>query len=192
MAPPPVQHPPGEPFRNRIGTRAAPPRPQQQLSCHPPCVTEDEIVELVARMPGVATLVASEANGAPEIAWGDSFFFYDPDGNIPADRRLPFATIVIKDYEGFDEASRLNRPDVFRLNIAVGRARFEALVGYPPAQHVERQEQIDYSVLDTVMPHPLYATQAWVSIINPSAASSAHVRSLVEEAHRRAEARYRP
>jgi hypothetical protein len=28
---------------------------------------------------GVAVLVASATDGSPEIAWGDTFFFYDPD-----------------------------------------------------------------------------------------------------------------
>jgi hypothetical protein len=43
------------------------------------------------------------ASGAPEVAWGDSFFFYDPDGDAPTDRRMPFATIVTNDYDGNDK-----------------------------------------------------------------------------------------
>jgi hypothetical protein len=37
---------------------------------------------------------------------------------------------VTQDYDGFDTGSNLNRPGVFRLNIAVGRDRFEELLGY--------------------------------------------------------------
>ncbi|MBA2472764.1 MAG: hypothetical protein H0V41_11195 [Pseudonocardiales bacterium] len=33
---------------------------------------------------------------------GRAIFFYDPDGDVPADRRFPFATIVTNDYDGFD------------------------------------------------------------------------------------------
>ena len=42
---------------------------------------------------------------------------------------MPFATIVTKDYTGFDTASDLNRPGVFRLNVGVGRDTFRALFG---------------------------------------------------------------
>ncbi|MEV1206071.1 DUF6194 family protein, partial [Microbispora rosea] len=31
-------------------------------------------------------------NGAPRAAWGDTFFYYDPDDE-PANRKMPFATI---------------------------------------------------------------------------------------------------
>ena len=84
-------------------------------------MTEDEIIQFAEGLPGVDVLTASEATGAPEIAWGDSFFYFDPDRDIPGDRRFPFATIVTKDYPGFDEASNVDREGVFRLNASVGR-----------------------------------------------------------------------
>ena len=55
-------------------------------------MTEDEIIQFAEGLPGVDVLTASEATGAPEIAWGDSFFYFDPDRDIPGDRRFPFAT----------------------------------------------------------------------------------------------------
>ena len=155
-------------------------------------MTEDEFMHFVAGLPGVVTVVASEANGAPEVAWGDSFFFYDPEGDQPADRRLPFATIVTKDYDGFDTASNLNRDGVYRLNLAAGRVRFEELVGYPPAQHAAHEGDWDYRALDCVLPHPTYAVQGWVSILNPGDRTAELARSLILEAHERAAERHRP
>jgi hypothetical protein len=38
-------------------------------------MTEGDITALVTSMPGVIAVTASRANGAPEIPWGDSFFF---------------------------------------------------------------------------------------------------------------------
>jgi hypothetical protein len=64
-------------------------------------MTADEIIQLVTSMPGAVAVTASEADGAPEAAWGDTFFFYDPEDD-PGNRRLPFATIVVSDYDGFD------------------------------------------------------------------------------------------
>ena len=70
---------------------------------------------------GVDAAVGSEEAGSPEIAWGDTFFIYDPHRNLEGSRRFPFATIVIKDYGDFDIASNLDRPGVFRLNIGVSK-----------------------------------------------------------------------
>lgn len=155
-------------------------------------MTEDDIIQFVAGLPGVVAITASEVNADPEVSWGDSFFFYDPEGDMPADRRFPFATIVTKDYGGFDTASNLDRPGVFRLNIAVGRTKFQELVGYPPAAHADHHDGVDYTAEDRILPHPLYATQAWVSIVNPSQATNDLARSLLAEAHIRAVKRHRP
>ena len=77
--------------------------------------------------PGVDVVIASPGDGSPEVAWGDSFFIYDPGRKLDANRKFPFATIVTKDYENFDIASDLNRPEVFRLNIGVSKQTYQAL-----------------------------------------------------------------
>lgn len=147
--------------------------------------TQDAVIAFVTGLPGVVAVTASETTGAPEVAWGDSFFFYDPDGT-PADRRMPFATLVTKDYDGFDIASNLNRPGVFRLNIFVGRAAFEELVGYPPSEHADQSARFDYTAIDRLVPHPVYAAQAWVAILNPGKTTAVRARALLTDAHRRA------
>jgi len=38
-------------------------------------VTESEIVEYISGLSGVVTLTASEENGSPQSAWGDTFFY---------------------------------------------------------------------------------------------------------------------
>jgi len=156
-----------------------------------PSVTEDEIRRFAAGLPGVAIQVADEAGGAPEVARGDSFLFYDAEGD-PANRRFPFATIVTKDYGGFDEASDLDREGVFRLNVSVDRHRFEELIGYPPAKHAEHEADFDHTAIDTLLPHPVYARQAWVSILNPGRETSDQALALITEARDRAAARHRP
>jgi hypothetical protein len=149
-------------------------------------MTEDEIVAFVRdTLTGVDILVASEEGGAPEVAWGDTFFSYDPDGTLPADRRFPFATIVTNDYPDFDTASELSRPGVFRLNTWVSRETFARLFpGYP------EDAEPDFTALDTPMPHPIYGAQSWVSIICPGPATADLARSLLTEAHRRAVERH--
>jgi hypothetical protein len=144
-------------------------------------LTEKDIIEFATSLPGVVAVTASEADGSPAVAWGDSFIYYDPDG-AAANRRMPFATIVTKDYDGFDTASNLNRPGVFRLNIGVGRTALQELVGDP---------HVDYTEFDRVVPHPIYATQGWVSILNPGEATAAQALHLLTDAHTRAARRHR-
>jgi hypothetical protein len=153
-------------------------------------MTEQDIIEFAAGLPDVVAMTASEADGSPSVAWGDSFFFYDPDDDA-ANRRMPFATLVIKDYDGFDTFSNLNRPGVFRLNVGVGRTVFQELVGYPPAAHAEHHATFDYTAFDRLLPHPVYATQGWVSILNPGEATGEQALALLSDARTRAARRHR-
>jgi hypothetical protein len=61
----------------------------------------DEIISFVAVLDGVLTLRPGPGDGTPEIAWGDTFFYYSPSGLVP-ERTQPFATIVTKDYGDFE------------------------------------------------------------------------------------------
>jgi hypothetical protein len=147
-------------------------------------MTHDEVIQYVeSDLEGTLVVVASEENGAPEVAWGDTFFIYDPDRAIPPEKHFPYATVVINDYPGFDEYSNLARPGVFRVNVWVGRGTFDA-------QTVAGDQPVDHSVFDRVTPHPVYASQGWLSIVNPGPETDATVKELLAEAHERARARY--
>jgi hypothetical protein len=102
---------------------------------------------------------------------GASFFSLDPEKHWPN-----FATIVWSD--DFDQASELSRPGVFRLNIGVSRETFDRLVG--------AVAEPDYTTFDRLLPHPVYAQQHWVSILNPSDTTFRDVAlPLLAEAHDR-------
>jgi hypothetical protein len=107
--------------------------------------------------------------------WGYKFFFYGPD------RMLPFVTIATSDNE-YDRRSQLDRPGVFRLNIGVSRDTFQAMFG---AQKFD-PNAYDYTVLDQLLPHPDYAAQSFVCVLNPGAATQATVKTLLAEAHAQA------
>jgi hypothetical protein len=134
---------------------------------------------------GLYVLRPTEGPGA-----GDTFFYYDPDHTIDLTRSLAFATIVTKDYGDFDSSSKLNRPHVFRLNIGVGRDTFRALFGYAPGEESGEGTACDHAVLDRVMPHPVYAPQLYVCVLNPSAETFETVNPLLAEAYARAATRY--
>ena len=150
-------------------------------------MTMDEILAFVSeRFTDVTTVVASEENGAPPAAWGDAFFTYKPppESDRPAPR-MPFATVVTQDYQGFDTASELDREGVFRLNVSLGRHAFDTVLGPGWADRA-----YDPTAFDVVMPHPVYATQGWLCVLNPSDGSRATVEGLITGAHDRAVAQH--
>jgi len=149
-----------------------------------PAPTTAELTERILALPGVTYVRADERSGAPEVSWGDRFFFVGPD------QRLPFATIVEHDVAGWDEDSRLDRPGVFRLNIEAGRDEFQRRFGYPPAEFPDRRPGIDFTRFDEILPHPAYGRQGWTCILNPSARRLPAVDLLLAHAHRRALGRH--
>ncbi|AEV87694.1 hypothetical protein ACWT_6682 [Actinoplanes sp. SE50] len=121
----------------------------------------DELAARICRLPEVVQLIAGPGTGAPELSWGDRFFF------VGEDRMRPFATIVVRDVPGFDECSGLDRPGVFRLNLELGRSRFGDLFGFGPEEFAARRSGIDFATPDRWFPHPVYAVQSWASVVNP-------------------------
>lgn len=122
---------------------------------------------------------------------GDTFFLYDPRGDLPAERQLPFATIVTGDH--YDSVSDLDRPGAYRLNIGLTKATYTASFGAAPRQL--RADGVldtgfDYAAVDVVMPHPTYASQHWVCVVNPGAATLQTVRTMLGEAHAFAARKY--
>jgi hypothetical protein len=140
---------------------------------------QDAIVNYVTdTFAGVEVQRPADGPGA-----GDTFFFYDPLRNIDPTRRLPFATIVTKDYGDFDNASHLDRPDVFRLNVGVSRDTLSSLFGPRPSATTETDSTHDFAALDELMPHPVYASQSWVCVLNPSLQTFETVKPLLAEAY---------
>lgn len=113
-----------------------------------------------------------------EENFGYSFFF------VGDDHRLPFVTIGHSDNE-FDMVSNLNRDGVFRINMGVSKKTYQSLLGDI------NPEGIDYSVLDVFLPHPYYAKQNFVCILNPMGDNVDITKQLIVEVHSIAETRYR-
>lgn len=89
-----------------------------------------------------------------------------------------FATIVTTDEHDSGHPSDLDREGVYRLNIGVGKETFDRLVG--------SISEPDYAALDTIIPHPTYARQRWLSVLNPSRRTFEDlVKPLIAEAYER-------
>ena len=110
------------------------------------------------------TIIKSFKNVETTQASDNTFFFYD------SERHFPFATLVVNDVN--DTASNLERPGVFRLNIGVKRATYQDLFGPQPTFAKDGgiiDTGYDYTELDKLMPHPVYAPMSWMCIVSPSA-----------------------
>lgn len=105
-------------------------------------------------------------------AYGYTFFFYR------SERKLAFATIASTDNE-YESISQLDRPGVYRLNIGVSKQTFQTLFGKDQVD----VSAYDFTALDKIMPHPDYAAQSFVCVLNPSDATMEQVRELLAEAY---------
>ena len=124
----------------------------------------------------IETFINQLANVQQEENFGYAFFF------VGDDHRLPFVSIADADND-FDNVSNLNRVGVFRINIGVSKATFQNLVGESSG------EPVDYALLNVFLPHPHYARQHFVCILNPAGENDELTRQLILEAHSLAEAR---
>ena len=105
-------------------------------------------------------------------------FFYVGD-----DHRLAFVTIAQTDND-YESISNLNREGVYRINIGVSKSTFDTLF----ANSIP--DKIDYAALNIFMPHPDYAKQHFICILNPEGDNEARAKQFIMEAHSIASARY--
>lgn len=146
----------------------------------------DEIVGLLGDRDGVLVLRPGPGDGTPEIAWGDVFFYYSPDGTVPSNTQ-PFATLVTKDYPG-DASSRLDRPGAYRVNVFAGRDAFVRVIGRDAREPGTAEP--DPSTTDVLIAHPVYGELGWLSVVNPGAGTGAPLRELLLDAYHRARNRF--
>ncbi|MGW5051275.1 DUF6194 family protein [Actinokineospora sp. NPDC004072] len=104
---------------------------------------------------------------------GDSYLIYDPDGDVPYNRRFPFATVVTGDRH--DTASNLDREGAFRLNLGLTKDTFRSMF--------DLDARVDHTAADVLMPHPVYGGQHWICVVNPTRATLEQAMPLIREAH---------
>lgn len=141
-------------------------------------MTPDDVRAYVEGLGGVLTLAPGPGDGTPELAWGDLFFYEAPDGVVPPGQ--PFATVVTKDYPG-EPASGLDRPGSFRVNVGASAEELARWAGPPGG--------LPPTATDVVMPHPTYAAQGWLCVVDPAGGSWDALRALLSSAHARARSR---
>lgn len=145
----------------------------------------EQVIATVRGFDGALVVLPEPGGDFPEPAWGDAFFYYAPDGQMPRNVQ-PYGTIITKNHPD-DTASDLDPPGRWRVNIHVDRATFRELTGEEP-RGLSRPR--DYATADSVVPHPVYGALGWVSVVNPGERTTDTVVRLLRGAHNAARARF--
>lgn len=122
---------------------------------------------------------------------GADFFYYDPQRDVPHDKRQPFATVITAD--DYDHASNLAQRGAYRVNMGVSRETYRSLFGSEPAWGKDGGPVAtghDFTRLDTFLPHPIYAPMGWICIVCPSESRWPTVQDHLREAHALAARQY--
>lgn len=149
-------------------------------------MTVDEITDFIESLEHVLVQRPAEGDGTPEVAWGDSFFYYAPEGVIP--QAQPFVTIVTKDYPD-ETPSGLDAPDAFRVNLGTGKEEFVARLGRDPKAPPSDLESLS-ATDDVIIAHPNYGSLGWLAVKNPGPNTEADLRELITRAYALAKGRH--
>ena len=133
-----------------------------------------EIAEaIVSRLPGIV----------PKTSWGETALFYNPDKLLP--NGVYFCTI--KDHDGEnDRSSNLNREGIFRVAIGLNAETYVRLFGPKPSRPEKGgivNSGHDFTRINELMPHPVYAWMGWAQILSPSRERFDEILPLIAEAH---------
>ena len=116
-------------------------------------------------------------------SWGETSLFYNPEEELP--RGAYFCTI--KDHDGAnDKASALDREAVFRVSVGLPRELYEERFGPLPERPGKGgvvDTGNDFTAIDILTPHPVYAWMGWVQILSPTKNRFVELQPLFEAAY---------
>lgn len=148
----------------------------------------------------VIELLKQNYPGLNEIdTWGETSLFYNPKNLLKHDAYF----LTFKKQDGSNDfASKLDRDiTTYRMNFKITKTSFLNRFDEPTLPKrpnkgeitvLESGKAYDPAVVDTLIPHPVYAWMSWVSIINPSQASIVEFNEsgLIDQAYADAVKRY--
>ena len=95
--------------------------------------------------------------------------------------------LTVKEKDGDnDKGSDLNRENVYRVNLGIRKSTFTELFREvpkrPPAGGVVDMDY-DFTALNEILPHPVYAWMAWICVLNPSEQTFEELKPYIQEAY---------
>lgn len=123
-------------------------------------------------------------------SWGELGIFYNPDGILK--RGVYILTVKDKDGKN-DNSSNLNREDIYRVNLGIRKNTFKEMFSCipkrPSAGEVVDMDY-DFTRLNEIMPHPVYAWMGWISVLNPAKETFEKLKPLINESYAYAKEKY--
>ena len=123
--------------------------------------------------------------------WGEWGIFYNPEGKLS--RGVYILTIKEKDGDN-DKASNVNRPGIYRINLGVRKETFRALFSAIPKRPTAGgivDMPFDFTVSNTILPHPVYAWMSWICMLSPTEEGFESLRPYIRESYELAIEKYR-
>ncbi len=128
--------------------------------------------------------ICQELKGVkPKSSWGETSLFYNPENLLP--NGVYFCTIKEKNGDN-DKASNLDRKGVFRVAIGLLPTRYNALFGQKPSRPSKGQiisTEHDFTLLNELMPHPIYGCMSWAQILSPTKEEFERIFPYIVESH---------
>ncbi|MCL2838630.1 MAG: DUF6194 family protein [Oscillospiraceae bacterium] len=115
--------------------------------------------------------------------WGERGIFYNPGNALPKGVYI----LTVKENDGAnDSASNLDRDGVFRVNLGLRKDTFKEMFSFIPKRPAAGgvvEMDFDFTELDRLMPHPVYAWMGWVCVLNPSRETFEKLKPLILESY---------
>jgi len=123
--------------------------------------------------------------------WGEYGIFYNPDNTLK--KGVYVLTIKEKDGEN-DNASNCSRDGVFGVNVGIRKTTFIEMFSHipkRPAASCRVDMDYDFTELDKIMPHPVYAWMGWIRVLNPSKETFEKLKPLIQESYTYAQEKFK-
>jgi hypothetical protein len=135
----------------------------------------------------IESVITSNFDGVVvKSSWGETSFFYNPGHLLP--HGVYFCTIKEKDGAN-DKSSNLMRDGIYRLSLGLPKEKYVELFGSTP-KRPEKGGYVktghDFTQINMLMPHPIYAWMSWVCILSPTTEYFDEIYPLVQLAYQKA------
>lgn len=125
-----------------------------------------------------------------ETGWGERGIFYNPDDKLK--RGIYILTVKEKDGDN-DKGSDLDREGIYRVNLGIRKSTFSEMFGSTPERPGKGcvvDMDYDFSSINTIIPHPVYAWMGWICVLNPSPKCFEELKPLIRESYEFAKEKY--
>lgn len=116
-------------------------------------------------------------------SWGERGIFYNPNRAL----KRGVYVLTVKENDGDnDKGSMLNRDNAYRINVGLRKENFIKQFGYIPKRLAAGQivkMNFDFTAMDVIMPHPIYAWMGWVCVLNPSDKTFEDFKPMIQESY---------